>query len=752
MSSITERILANDLFLAGFSQKFMLNIQRSLRSIPVLQRMLRISAAIAFIGPLFVIPALAQDKPCPVVAPGEPTAAEAAYAAARYSQAEDQYGQALARQPHDLQLSAGLVKTWLREGEVGPAAAQVDKILPENPNSAITLTSLAEVQLHQGQPWLALDTLKKAEAADPCYARVYLIQSQVLRLDSMYASQRAQIQKAHDIDPTDPDIRHAWLSTVSPAREIESISQSLATMKELDGDTRRLAEHSIRSMMPLLSENNQTCQVLPTVPSASFTLKPSLQDAKHIDGYRLEVDLPKSKASLVVDTAASGLFISRAIADANGFEPATGDPPGTVRVASLNIGPLEFRDCIVGVSDAPFPGKSDGYISTDMFASYLVTLDYPAGKLTLAPLPKQASVIPEDRTIVPELQDFMPVYHRQQYLLVPAVLNSKTRRLFILDSGMRYSTMTSDVAHSVSSTKVNFTNSVQTVSGSTLKIYRDSFDFQLANLSLNHQGHILELDASNIDQNTGMQIAGMIGFDMLQSFILHLDYRDGLVKMESLEGDAVPGHAKGGLKGYGAAEQSDCQPFDKKDVPIGSVMETKVTGLLDSAHLKPGKEVTVQLVNDWEFPDCNLDRGSILYGHVTAASSAAAPNASELSLQFDRAECGGKAKKPVSLAVVGVLAAPDQFVGLHSALPTEVAGAGRGITATATGLSYFSEDDNLNPGGPPKTIQPGIVLGIPNMKLEPSGGPGCSAKMTNTDHSVRLTTGAEVILSMQSVN
>ena len=62
-------------------------------------------------------------------------------------------------------------------------------------------------------------------------------------------------------------------------------------------------------------------------------------------------------------------------------------PQNLVRINSLHIGPLEFHDCLVGVSDTPFPNKGDGFIGTDVFAPYLISLDYPAGKLTLAPLP-----------------------------------------------------------------------------------------------------------------------------------------------------------------------------------------------------------------------------------------------------------------------------------------------------------------------------------------------------------------------------
>jgi hypothetical protein len=60
-----------------------------------------------------------------------------------------------------------------------------------------------------------------------------------------------------------------------------------------------------------------------------------------------------------------------------------------------------------------------------------------------------------------------------------------------------------------------------------------------------------------------------------------------------------------------------------------------------------------------------------------------------------------------------------------------------------------ADDQNLNPGGPPKTIHIGMVAGIPQLKLEPQGGPGCSARITTSEHSVHLGIGAKLILTMQ---
>jgi len=689
-----------------------------------------------------------EQSNCPAVAAHELTPAETAYAAGHYSKAEDLYGQAITQHPDDVQLSAALVRTLLHEGDVEQAEAKVDHIRGAQPNSAYVLTAQAEVQIRQGLPWAAIETLDKAAKTDPCLARVHLLRSRVLRLQSMYASERAEIQKAYDIDPTDPDIRHSYLSVVHPAQEIDGIEKSLKSDTGLDTDTRAKAQTSIDDMMSLVREDSQTCKVMPTEQSATLPLQRSYQDPKHVDGYRLEVQFSQTKVRLQVDTAASGMYISQVLADQNGFEHNSNDPAGTVRADNVKIGPLEFKNCLLGVSDTPFPGKSDGFIGTDLFSSYLITLDHPKSELRLAPLPPTESILPGDRPAAAELRDFTPVYHRRQFLLVPVMLNSKMQRLFILDTGIRLSTMRPEVAHAISTTKVNFTNSVETVSGGKLQIYRDTFQFQYANLPLQHQAGILEFDPTAMDHNAGFQVAGMLGFDLLHSTVLHLDYRDGLVKLELPE--SGPGGKDGVKTASGrttSAEEAQCQTGDTRDRPTDSVIETKVTGLLDSAHLKPGKQVYVKLANKWVDPECTLERDALLYGHVVSAG--AAQNGAELSLIFDEGDCEGHAKKKIALRLVSVIAPPDQYVGLHSVMPSEVAGGGRDISVTAQGLGSFMEDINLNPSGPPHTVHPGFVAGIPKLKLEPAGGAACSDRLTTSDHSLRLGVGAELLFGRE---
>jgi hypothetical protein len=267
-----------------------------------------------------------------------------------------------------------------------------------------------------------------------------------------------------------------------------------------------------------------------------------MPDPRHIEGYRLSVQLPQGEVKMLLDSAAPGIFITRALADANGLKHDPNAPEGTVHVDSVRIGPLELRDCTVGVSDTPFTGKAVGLIGTDIFSSYLITLDFRTAKMTLDPLPAQAGVLPGDRFPSSALADFVPVYHRRSYLLIPVEFKNQSRKLFILATGMQSSEMSSEAAHSASNMKVNFTNTEQSTSGTKVQFFREIFDLQLAGLPTLHQGHILEFDPSNVDRNAGFQIAGMLGLDVLHSMTVRLDYRDGMVKLDPTVKDFETSH------------------------------------------------------------------------------------------------------------------------------------------------------------------------------------------------------------------
>jgi hypothetical protein len=311
--------------------------------------------------------------------------------------------------------------------------------------------------------------------------------------------------------------------------------------------------------------------------------------------------------------------------------------------------------------------------------------------------------------------------------------------------------MTSEAAHSVSNTRLNFTNSMKTVSGSTLQIYRDGFDLQFANLSFDHKDHILEFDPSAIDTNAGLEVGGMLGFDILQPLVMHIDYRDGLVQFDSANSGLprrVVASADASASPGGAGNAPACTQYADQNVghPISSAVRATIVDGLDSGRLKPGQAIRAKMQSEWVAPFCTLSKGALVYGHVVAASAQKNSGASELSVVFDHGDCASHPKQELVLRVIS-LEGDDTSTAVHNAMPTEVRGGARDISVTAASMGSYLDED-MKSG---RVVHPGEVTGLKHLKLIPEGGPQCSAMLTSEERSVHVDSGTEFIMTMQAL-
>jgi len=197
------------------------------------------------------------------------------------------------------------------------------------------------------------------------------------------------------------------------------------------------------------------------------------------------------------------------------------------------------------------------------------------------------------------------------------------------------------------------------------------------------------------------------------------------------------------------SSQALCPHITGMEIPFNAAIQAKVLGTLDSAHLKVGKEIWVTISNSLAFSGCTLNVGAALYGHIKAIGPGKDANSSELSLSFDHVDCVDHPKQEMRLWLIALTAPEERLTRLHEELPLEMkAGAKRNIKDAAKGMSF--DDDVLNPGGKPQTVQPGVVVELPKLKLEVTGGPGCSARITSTENSVLIPRNSVLFLLMQN--
>jgi predicted aspartyl protease len=516
---------------------------------------------------------------CPVVQPHPPSEAEKAFLSADFAKAVSDYQAALASHTGDAELTAGLVRGLLRQQKVQEAADAVKASLAISPNSAALISLRGEVEFRQGTPWLAIQTALESDKLDTCNPRNHLLMADLERISSLYASSRRELEIAHQLNPADPEIRREWIGTLPLKQRIAEVEAYLSAPTGNDEEDSRRMRMSLERLKKMAAEPRKPCRLVSTLATAEVPFEKIMRDATHVRAFGLDVKLNGHPSLLQIDTGAGGLLVSRSVAEHAGLKPLSETELGGIGdqgyqrgysayADSIHIGNLEFQDCQVEVLDGRSVLNGDGLIGMDVFAKFLVTLDYPMRKLLLSQLPLRPGAIvaeepslktsdavrdedeesgaksgntapaekaaqgPFDRYIAPEMKDYTKVYRVGHDLILPAALNGKEVRLFIMDTGAFTTSISPEAAREVTKVHADALGRVKGINGEVKNVYwADSVTFRFAQLSQTVP-NVVSFDTSGISRGTKMEISGLIGATALNLLTIHIDYRDGLVKFD----------------------------------------------------------------------------------------------------------------------------------------------------------------------------------------------------------------------------
>jgi predicted aspartyl protease len=531
-----------------------------------------------------------------VRAPHAPGDAEKALLAADYPKAEAFYRVELTKQPGNAESTAGLVHALLRQQKVKEAADAAYAALKATPGSAALISLRGEVELRQGLPWAATASANEALQRDPCMPRNLLLLARLDSLSSLYASSLKAVTMAHQLDPTDPDIRREWLFSLPLKKRLAEAEAYGASENGDDLDEVRGWKRYLDTLRKRADQPRKPCRMVSQVENTQIPLE-FIFKGVHYEGYGLPVKLNNRSSLMQVDTGSTGLLVSRRVAEHAGLKAFSADEVGgigdkgstaayTAFVDRIRIGDLEFQDCQVTVMDSSsdVAGDLDGLIGMDVFSHFLVTLDFPAKKLLLGPLPKRPEesnavaalktseadmddaegdgesaaaggatgssggsnggaqttakpAVPQpvrrfDRYIAPEMKDYVQIYRIGHDLLIPTALNGSHPKLFILDTGAWSTTISPEAAAEVTKVQRDYMQRVVGLSGEVESVYKaDQVTFTFARLSQKVDS-VPSLSTSNISKNIGLEVSGFLGAKTLNLLTIHIDYRDGLVKCE----------------------------------------------------------------------------------------------------------------------------------------------------------------------------------------------------------------------------
>jgi tetratricopeptide (TPR) repeat protein len=537
---------------------------------------------------LFLSVYLRADDPKPAADNPDLVAAEQLYRSGRFADAADKYQAALKVDPKLVPAQAGLVRSLLREQKVEDAFAAASAALTAQPNSAMLLAVMGDVQFREGQMTGAETSYRKALQVDPRQVRPYLGLARIYRSYSLYRHANDELQAAHKIAPDDPEVQRAWFGQL-PTRERIAAIEAYLSAPHPDNREETQSLHQYLDFLKAMAERPvHPCRLTSKVDQTDTKLEAMLRDPRHVIGYGLVVKLNDRNQRLLLDTGASGIVIGRKAAEKAGLTriaamsfAGIGDKGlqgGYLALAEhIRVGELEFQDCVVHVSDRASITDEDGLIGANVFGSYLIDIDMSDQKLRLSPLPKrpdepeapatlktektddesqadsdeksgeggdqktgQSDVkktdvapkrrrLPMDRYIAPEMTKWTPVFRFGHTLLIPTRVNDSPSMLFMIDTGSTTNTLSKQAASQVTKISADPNSHVKGLSGNVSNVYRA----EKATLVFGHLAQknldMVTFDLSNLSGHLGTEISGILGFNMLHMVQIKIDYRDGLV-------------------------------------------------------------------------------------------------------------------------------------------------------------------------------------------------------------------------------
>jgi tetratricopeptide (TPR) repeat protein len=502
-------------------------------------------------------PAPASGRTFTLPPPLSPALAHArdAYRGGQFDTAATEYNAIIAGGGADVAGAyAGLARVYLKQKKPGDAFAAAQKAVDLDPHLATAHSTLGEVYYRLGRMPDAeaqLHVPLDQKIADP---RSFLGIYWVTRATSNYRSAKISLDTAYRLDPDDPEIRRAWLGTLSLKDRMKALQEYLAGQNNEDDEKRVNLQNLLAVLEDQANRPERSCRLVSHVTATETNLEAMTHDPTDLIGYGLKVKFNDTNARLLLDTGAGGILINSKVAAKAAIERVveqkiggigdTGEAGGYIGFAkSLQIGELQFENCYVDVVDNKRSLNKDGLLGADIFAHYLVELDFPNKKFKLSELPKLPDETGEaatldtgetagyhlhDRYIAPEMRSFTRIYRFGHMLLIPVSVNDHPTKLFLIDTGAFDNTITPAAARESTKIFANDYMHVKGISGEVKNVFTAE-NVKLAFAHFSQQKSIVALDLTNLSENVGTEVSGTLGFNMLYLLDIKIDYRDGLV-------------------------------------------------------------------------------------------------------------------------------------------------------------------------------------------------------------------------------
>jgi hypothetical protein len=195
-----------------------------------------------------------------------------------------------------------------------------------------------------------------------------------------------------------------------------------------------------------------------------------------------------------------------------------------MRATKVEIGDLLLRDLPVLISGKAMAEGIQGFFPLSVFSAFLIRLDVPGKTLDLLPYPVRS----------PDGSGELQALSSNSLLFVRGTVNERREGYFLLDTGASYSAVSKTVARELKISQ-RLAERVPLQGGTTeldAPLIGSGIRLRFGEKELG-AGAVVAIDLSLPSRYHNVDIAGLLGFPALSGSVLLVNYRDGLVRIDS---------------------------------------------------------------------------------------------------------------------------------------------------------------------------------------------------------------------------
>jgi tetratricopeptide (TPR) repeat protein len=468
----------------------------------------------------------------------------------RFDNASSLYSKLLEEQPEQADAWYGLVRAEIAAHHSAKAYAAAEQALAKAPQSAGAETAAGLAMFRRGNLSKAELHFRAALAIKPDYPGALRGIASIDSAVSKPKTARDFLLRAYRQSPDDPALMVAYANTLKGPEHIAALEAALAKIDPTTEQARNLRVHIAndraigdRKLRRLVS------------PYESSRIKLSLiRDGPNRPprGWALRLLLnQKESVKLILDTGASGISVSPKLAEKAGLQVISGEASDAKGIgdkkpssailylaSEVRAGDVVFADYPVSVFRNAQSADFDGLIGADVFARFLVKIDFPKMELSLEPRPRNTE-IGDDTGLVDAgnaAPGFSRVYRFGDHLAVPTIIEGGRpgvhSALFLLDSGASSNLIDTETAKE--STSVSSDSRI-TVTGIQGNVQKTSLATQVSLIfaGFRHENPgLIAISLEKMGDSMGVGFGGILGMPVLANLSVTIDYREGTVKME----------------------------------------------------------------------------------------------------------------------------------------------------------------------------------------------------------------------------